>query len=97
MVLEWLPTWKVAYAHVEESAGVLCPLLSILSLIHQAGYLEWSAALFLWLGCGHTVLYFYGLYPELKYRPFFKGLFAFGVGLCWPLWYARHIDGPRRL
>jgi len=91
-----LPTWKVAYAHVEETAGVLCPLLSILSLIHQAGYVEWSALLFLWLGCGHTVLHFYGLYPQIGYRPFFKGLFAFGVGLCWPLWYARRIDGPPR-
>jgi hypothetical protein len=95
MVLEWLPTWKVAYGHIEETAGLLCPLLSILSLIYQAGYLEWSALLFLWLGCGHTVLYFYDLYPQLRYRPFFKGLFAFGVGLCWPLWYAHQSTRPR--
>jgi hypothetical protein len=96
MVLEGLPEWKVAYGHIEELAGVICPLLSVVSLLHYAGVLNWSALLFLWLGCGHTVLYFYDLYPPLRYRPFFRGMFAFGVGLCWPLWYATHIDRPRR-
>jgi hypothetical protein len=37
MVLEGLPEWKVAYGHIEELAGVICPLLSVVSLLHYAG------------------------------------------------------------
>lgn len=87
MVLEWLTGTKRVYPYVEEFAGVLCPLLSVMSVMHNADLLQWSAFLFLWLGGGHTVLHFYDLYPQLRYRPFFKGLFAFGVGIFWPLWY----------
>jgi len=96
MVLEWLTSTKRVYPYVEEFAGVLCPALSLMSLLHNGDALQWSAFLFLWLGCGHAVLHFYDLYPQLRYRPFFKGLFAFGVGLCWPLWYAWKTADPRR-
>ncbi len=88
MSLPWSTTGRAIYARVEEFAGLLCPLLSLLSVMYNVGSLRWSALLFLWLGSGHTVLYFYGIYPELRYRPFFKGMFAFGVGLCWPVWCA---------
>ena len=89
--------WKnrlAVYQRIEESAGMLCPLLSIISVMNQFTSLRWSAWLFLWLGCGHAVLHFYNLYPRLSYRPFFQGMFAFGVGLCWPLWYARRGSRP---
>lgn len=75
------------YAAVEESAGVLCPLLVIMSVIPELATLRGIALVALWFGFGHTLLYFYNLYPHLRFRPFFKGMFAFGAGVCWPVWF----------
>lgn len=75
------------YALVEESAGMFCPLLALMSVVPELASLRGIALLSLWIGCGHTLLHFYDLCPEVRYRPFFKGLFAFGAGVCWPLWF----------
>jgi hypothetical protein len=75
------------YAAIEESAGMLCPLLAVMAIFPELATLRGIALLSLWFGCGHTLLHFYSLCPPLRYRPFFRGLFAFGAGMCWPLWF----------
>ncbi len=80
----WL---RAAYAAVEEAAGMLCPLLAIVSVAPPLATLPGIALVSLWIGFGHAVLHFYDLCPALRYRPVVKGLFAFGAGVCWPLWF----------
>jgi hypothetical protein len=79
---------RLLHGGVEEFFGVLCPALSALSLMDDGARLAGAAALFLWLGWGHAMLFAFDLYPELRHRPFLRGLFAFGVGLGWPIWWA---------
>jgi hypothetical protein len=85
------PAWgnrlKTSYAAIEESAGVLCPLLVIMSVVPELASFRAIALISLWFGCGHTLLHFYDVYPALRFRPFYKGLFAFGAGICWPVWF----------
>lgn len=84
-----------AYDTVEHVFGVVAPLLGALSLLDFFGLLAWTWLLLLWMSCGHWALYFCDTYPELKHRPFARGMFAFGVGLLWPLWLAaRPARGP---
>jgi hypothetical protein len=71
--------------------GVICPLLCVLSLLDYAGLLRWTWLVFLWMSCGHFVLYLYNVYPRLKHHAFATGLFVFGVGLLWPIWLLRHL------
>lgn len=66
---------------------MLCPLLAVMSVVPELVSLRGIALLALWFGCGHTLLFFYGVFPQVRYRPFFKGLVAFGAGVCWPLWF----------
>lgn len=87
MKRDWTSRIGRYYAAIEEGAGVLCPLLAAMSLIPELATLQGVALLSLWIGFGHTLLHFYDLCPQVRYRPFFKGLFAFGVGVCWPLWF----------
>lgn len=82
---------------VEHLFGVACPLLSALSILDYLGLIQWAWLLMLWLSCGHYSLYFYDVYPALKYRPFVKGLFVFGVGVLWPIWCAAHVSRRRPL
>ena len=77
---------------VEHFFGVACPVLSGLSLLHYAEMIQWAWLFLLWLSCGHYSLYFYNVFPVIKYRPFVKGLFVFGVGLLWPVWCAAHAN-----
>jgi hypothetical protein len=85
------PAWRKGvrtyYAAIEECAGVLCPLLAVMSVVPQIASLQGVALVSLWIGCGHTLLHFYGLCPRVRYRPFLRGLFAFGAGVCWPIWF----------
>lgn len=74
------------YEAVEHFFGVACPLLSALSVLDYLGMIRWAWLLLFWLACGHYMLYYYDIFPRIKYRPFVKGLFVFGVGLLWPLW-----------
>lgn len=83
------------YESVEQFFGVACPLLSALSILDYFGLLRWAWLFLFWLSCGHWSLYFYGLYPVLKYRAFVKGLFIFGVGLLWPIWCALQLRNRR--
>lgn len=83
------------YESIEQFFGVACPLLSVLSVLDYFELIRWTWLLLFWLSCGHWTLYFYDLYPLLRYRPFFKGLFIFGVGLLWPLWCARYLRNRR--
>lgn len=71
--------------------GVVCPLLCALSLLDYAGWLRSAWLLFLWLSCGHFLLYVYNVYPRLKHHAFATGLFVFGVGLLWPIWLAQRL------
>jgi hypothetical protein len=71
--------------------GVVCPALCAVSLLDLAGWLSWTWLLFVWLGCGHFMMYVHDVYPRLKQHAFATGLFAFGVGLLWPLWLLRHV------
>lgn len=66
--------------------GILLPLLAIAGAAPQWVSLQSVAVVSLWLGFGHAVLYYLDLYPVLRCRPFQRGLFATGVGFCWPLW-----------
>jgi len=77
---------RAPYRSVEHVLGVVCPLLGALSVLDAAGLLAWAWLLFFWMACGHYSLHACGIYPPLKYRAFVKGLFAFGVGLLWPVW-----------
>lgn len=83
----WGKRLHVLHGAIEEAAGMLCPLLAVMSVMPELATLRGIALLALWFGFGHTLLHFYGLYPHLRFRPFFKGLFAFGAGVCWPLWF----------
>jgi len=74
--------------------GVICPSLCAVVLFDQAGLLTWSWLLFLWMSCGHFLLHIYDTYPRLAYHPFATGLFAFGVGVLWPVWLKRRM--PRK-
>ena len=74
------------YESIEQFFGVACPLLSALSILDYFDLIRWTWLFLLWLSCGHWSLYLNDLYPVLKYRPFVKGLFVFGVGLLWPVW-----------
>lgn len=74
------------YALLEEGMGMLLPLLAIASTMPDLVSFQSVALVALWLGCGHTVLFYLNPYPPLRYRPFYRGLFAFGAGVCWPLW-----------
>jgi hypothetical protein len=74
--------------------GVVCPSLCMVLLFEHGGILIWIWMLFLWMACGHFILYLYEVYPRLKYNPFATGLFAFGVGVLWPVWLKRHM--PRK-
>lgn len=87
MKRDWSKQITRYYAAAEEGAGVLCPLLAVMSVIPELASLQGVALLSLWIGFGHTLLHFYDLCPRVRYRPFFKGLFAFGAGICWPLWF----------
>ena len=87
MAHEWGRRVRAWYAGVEESTGVLCPLLLVVSLIPELATLRGIALAALWLGFGHTMLHFYDVYPRLSLRPFFKGPFAFGAGVLWPGWF----------
>jgi hypothetical protein len=80
----------VNYNRVEHFFGVLCPVLWMVSVLHMHGMLEWSALLFLWLGYGHSLFYFYQIYPTVRYRPFVQGLAVVLLGLVWPLWCAQY-------
>jgi hypothetical protein len=82
------------YARVEHFLGVLCPLLWMVSLLFSHGMLQWSALLFLWIGYGHSLFFFYQIYPRINYRPFCQGLAVVGLGLIWPLWCAQYV--PKR-
>ena len=73
---------------MEHVLGVATPLLGALTLLDFFGLLGWTWLLFFWMSCGHWALYFYGTYPHLRHRPFVRGMFAFGVGLLWPVWLA---------
>lgn len=86
---------KARYEAVEHFFGVACPLLGALSVLDHWGLLGWMWLLFLWMSCGHYALYLYDACPVLKYRPFVKGLFVFGVGLLWPVWLAARGRDPR--
>lgn len=83
------------YESVEQFFGVACPLLSVLSVLDHFGLIRWAWLLLFWLSCGHWTLYLYDLYPTLKYRAFVKGLFVFGVGMLWPIWWALHLRKRR--
>lgn len=83
------------YESVEYAFGVICPLLGALSVLDNLGLLRWAWLFFLWLSCGHYLLYFYDVYPLLRYRPFAKGLFVFGIGMMWPVWYVLRIHKRR--
>lgn len=74
------------YDSIEYFFGVLCPLLSVLSLLDHLGAVRWAWALLFWMSAGHFSLYLYNLYPQIRHRPFAKGLFVFGVGMMWPVW-----------
>lgn len=90
MTPAWRRRVRRGYAALEEAAGMLCPLLYVVSVIPPLATLQGIALLSLWIGCGHTLLHFYDLCPPLvRYRPFIRGLFAFAAGLCWPLWFLR--------
>ena len=87
----WRRNLAQGYDAVEHVFGVITPLASALSLLDAFGLLGWTWLLLFWLSCGHWVLYFYGAYPIVRHRPFVRGLFAFGVGLLFPVWLlARH-------
>ena len=86
---------KQHYESIEYFFGVMCPLLSTLSLLDYSGAIRWAWLLLLWMSCGHFTIYFYNLYPPLKHRPFARGLFVFGVGMLWPLWCALAARGKR--
>src|SRR5688572_32437847 len=72
---------RARYESIMHFFGVACPVLSALSILHYAGLIQWLWLFMLWLACGHFLLYFYNLYPLIKYRAFAQGLFVFGVGL----------------
>jgi hypothetical protein len=75
------------YESVEYFCGVAVPLICAFSILDYFGLIRWAWLFLLWLSCGHYSIYFYDLYPlRLKYRPFGKGLFVFGVGVLWPVW-----------
>lgn len=74
--------------------GVACPLLSALTILDHFELTRWAWLFILWLSCGHYTLYYYDLFPRLRYRGFIKGLFVFGIGLLWPVWCARRL--PRK-
>src|SRR3954469_2871252 len=71
--------------------GVACPALCAVSLLDYSGLLSWTWILFAWLSCGHFVLYANDLYTRLKHHPFATCLFAFGVGLLWPVWLVQRL------
>lgn len=85
------PRLRQHYTSVEYCLGVACPLLSAVSFLDQWGLLGWTWLLMLWMSIGHFRLYLYNNYPKLKYRPFFQGLFVFGVGVLWPAWSTRAV------
>jgi hypothetical protein len=84
------PLTLISYARIEHFFGVLCPLLWMVSMLHAHSALEWSAALFLWLGYGHCLFHVYQIYPTVRYRPFVQGLAVVALGLAWPLWCAAY-------
>lgn len=88
---------QAAYDGLEHVFGVITPLASVLSLLDAFGLLAWTWLLLFWLSCGHWAIYYFDAYPTLKHRPFVRGLFAFGVGLFWPVWLAarRPVRGVR--
>lgn len=86
---------RARYEAVEHFLGVACPLAGALSLLDFWGLLAWTWLLLLWMSCGHYALYWYNACPALKYRPFVRGLFVFGVGILWPLWLAARARDPR--
>lgn len=94
MIMGWANRVRRWYTAVEEAMGMMLPILALASVMPDLVSLRAVALTALWIGCGHTLLYYFGLYPQLRYRPFFKGLFAFGAGVCWPLWFLR--DSPAR-
>jgi hypothetical protein len=78
--------WETRYESVEYFLGVACPLLGALSVLDHFGLIRWTWLVLFWMSAGHYALYFYDIFPSIKYRPFFKGMFVFGVGVAWPLW-----------
>lgn len=76
------------YEGIEQFFGVACPLAGAVSLLDFWELLGWTWLLLLWMSCGHYALYWYDACPVLKYRPFVRGLFVFGVGILWPVWFA---------
>jgi hypothetical protein len=78
------------YESAEYLFGVGCPLLSVLSVLDATGMVHWVWLLFFWMACGHFALYSSDTYPSIRYRPFARGLFAFGVGVAWPVWCTLH-------
>ncbi len=77
---------RKGYALLEEVMGTLLPLLVIASAAPGWISLPSVAIASLWLGFGHAALYYLDLYPVLRCRPFYRGVFAIGAGVCWPLW-----------
>jgi hypothetical protein len=84
------------YEAVEHVFGVVTPVLGALTVLDFFQQLAWAWLLFFWMSCGHWALYWQGTYPRLTQRPFVRGLFAFGVGLLWPVWLARRASGRLR-
>lgn len=87
------PRWSLlrrGYCALEEAMGILLPILTLASIVPDHVTMGAVAVASLWLGIGHTMLFYFGVYPTLRYRPFVKGLFAFGAGVCWPLWFLPH-------
>lgn len=84
------------YDAFEHMAGVVVPLLCVLSIMDYFGLLRWAWVLLFWLSCGHWSIYLYNAYPRLKYGAFSRGLFVFGVGMLWPVWCAPHLYNKKR-
>lgn len=70
---------------VEEAAGCLCPLLLMLSLVPTALLPAVAAGVCLWLGLGHSLLYYCNRMPVTRAAPVLRGVCALLAGLIWPL------------
>ncbi|MFK7916165.1 MAG: hypothetical protein AB8B93_19795 [Pseudomonadales bacterium] len=70
---------------IEEAAGCLCPLLLVLSLLPQSLLPGIAAATFLWLGLGHSLLYYFDRMPVTRAAPLVRGFSALIAGALWPL------------
>ncbi len=87
MTSRWFDRVARWHDKLEEAMGMVLPALALASLVPDLVSLQSVALAALWMGWGHTLLYYLGLYPKLRCRPVFKGLVAFAAGLAWPLWF----------